>query len=158
MGGAPDPCNHYCNQVVDGCMVDSPQYFSKANCNNVCEVIPPTGDPMTDDIPCREAYASKVATDPTQCEAAGPGPAGKCGPRCDAYCALMTARCQTIFTGAPECASACNLYDKSVPFTINVVTGNNLACRLSFAVKSFDDAMNCIDAGPNSTACVNSDP
>ncbi len=157
MGGGPDPCNQYCNEVVDGCMTDAPQYFSKMNCNNVCEVIPHGKGQMTDNIPCREEFASQVAIDTTKCEDAGPGAAGKCGPRCDSYCALMTARCQTIFSSITVCADACQLYDKSVPFTINVVSGNNLACRLSFAVKSFDDAVNCVNAGPMSTACVDGD-
>jgi hypothetical protein len=157
MGGGPDPCNHYCNEVVDGCMVSAPQYPSKMNCNNVCEAIPHQNDPNTDDIPCREDFASQVATNPLLCEAAGPGAADMCGPLCDAYCGLMTVRCSSVFPGVKECADACKLYDKTEPYTINVVSGNNFACRLAFAVKAFDDTMNCVDAGPMSTACVDGD-
>jgi hypothetical protein len=156
-GGGPDPCNAYCSQIVDGCVNDDPQYFSKMNCENVCESIPHMNDPKTDDIPCRENYAVKVATDTSFCGAAGPSGAGKCGPVCDAYCALMTNRCPSVVGGPSQCGTTCATYDATKPYSTAVVSGNSFACRLSWAVKAFDDATVCPNAGPDSTVCVDGD-
>jgi hypothetical protein len=156
-GGGPDPCNAYCSEVVDGCMTTDPQYLSQSNCLHICDKIPHIGPAMADDIPCRETYAAKVATDPTACEAAGPGGAGKCGPLCDAYCLLMTIRCPSSINGASQCAMDCMTFDKTTPYSTSVVSGNSFACRLAWAVKAFEDATLCMNAAPDSPVCVDAD-
>jgi hypothetical protein len=156
-GGSADPCLSYCSKVFPGCMASTPQYETQSNCLNVCEILPHMNVPMADDIPCRAKYAAKVAGNPSLCVEAGPGGGGKCGPICDTYCALMETRCPGEVGSASQCATSCMTYDPSIPYSTAVQTGNNLACRLYWAVQAVDDSMVCVNAGPGSPVCVDAD-
>jgi hypothetical protein len=153
-GSGGDPCSSYCATVVNDCVGATSQYETSASCEHICEILPHVDVPKADDIPCREGYAAKVKN-PSLCAAAGPGGDGKCGTLCDAYCAIMGKNCGPFVGTTAVCGKACEKqYANSVPYSTTVQSGNNLACRLYWAIQSIEDNTMCKNASDDSAVCV----
>jgi hypothetical protein len=170
-GSAGPTCAAYCTAVMANCMgAIAPdggaptyqQFTTMANCLNSCKAYPvgATGDQSGDTLGCRQNHAVAAKTDPTQCDAAGPGGAGVCGTDCQGYCQIAQMYCTAAnsamtYSSLSQCMSVCGATPNDVAFSINVQAGPHVACLLYHVQEgSSDPPDHCLgdllptDAGP----------
>ncbi len=146
-------CATYCSALEAACGAH-PQYHDTAECLAVCEDLPlgAAGDAEGNSTHCRYGRALLAADGgperAARCASAGPTGGGVCGQPCDAWCALMAARC----TSSADCAVSCLEFPTAA--STDTSTGDSFACRFRAVLDG-----RCADAAPDGgSACVEPAP
>ncbi|MBK7579555.1 MAG: hypothetical protein IPI67_05035 [Myxococcales bacterium] len=156
---ASPECKAYCDAVMKGCTGANAAYADRDSCIATCGKIPGGEANADNSLECRTQQAElAVSTGEPEvhCPAAGPFGAGTCGSTCQAYCTLLAASCADKLVGVSDCVSACSglRADKNYDLT-SLDTGDNLECRVAYAVKAAaDPTTNCGPAALKSSGCV----
>ena len=158
-GGVPDPtCADYCKFVTLNCHDINAMYKDEAACLKACPAIPVgQGEDMSGDtLGCRLNHAHAALTLPAgECTAAGPGGDNVCGANCDGFCQMAVKFCPQIWGDDKACQADCATFDTNTWYSANVVTGNNLACRMFYATMAGEDQLYCDSIKKASAVCVN---
>jgi hypothetical protein len=139
-GGAPAPCQSYCDTVMENCADAFAVYVTIESCMAVCAQLPVgrEGDTTGNSVHCRLHSAENAPNEPTfYCPIAGPGGQGVCGSNCEALCGLAENVCVGALDPWPndaacatECAGVPDLGTYSTSSEQQMYKGDNVQCRL----------------------------
>ncbi len=168
-GGAPT-CAAYCTSIMSACTADHQQFTSADQCLASCKAYPvgTAADTSGNTLGCRAHAATAAASDATQCTAAGPGGAGKCGNDCDGFCQIAMMYCTAansaaVYPDLATCKTTCAMFPDTATFNVTdttLQTEKQVACLLYHVQEgSVDPPDHCLgdlapdDAGNASTTC-----
>jgi hypothetical protein len=139
-------CDTYCGLLGESCTAENKiaAFPNDDYCKALCPKFRLAEDPSADEgnsFECRLAEAmeaKRLSADPsestTNCQAAGPGGAGKCGSNCEGYCQLYADVCAE-FMPDPECLEHCPALRDDAAIdanqSFNVSGADTLQCRLA---------------------------
>ncbi len=158
---ASDTCRTYCDDVMKACTGANAAYATKNDCLRVCAELP-SGEAQKDNsIECRAQQAS-LATQSgepaSDCPGAGPFGADICGSSCQALCTFLGVACPKKLEGITDCATSCSgLREDKVYDLSKLGSGDDVECRLNYAVQALADDKNCDAAALKSTTCKDDD-
>jgi hypothetical protein len=140
-----DPCEAYCNAVMETCTGARQVYSSLDACRGVCAALPrgAEGDEGVNTVWCRlesAGLAASTGEPDAYCASAGPGGAEGCGTNCDGYCAVMLATCASEFGSITACRAACEATPDLGGYDVSYKSGDSIQCRLYHASAATLDA------------------
>lgn len=149
-----DPCESYCDQVMDHCADDNAAYADRDQCIASCAAMPPDGDwnaTSGNSVQCRTYHASFPAANMPEvhCAHAGSGGAEVCGTLCEAYCSQAMANCSDLYADEATCMTACGEFPTDGE--PGATAGDSVQCRTyhaSFPAAGMPEA-HCGHAGPD---------
>ncbi len=135
--GCGEPCDVYCDAVIETC----PQTFpgGRGECITDCSAEPvnPTiadgvfGEEENNTFSCRLTYLRRG-----QCENVGLVDSPTCtGASCAEYCSLMLTNCPGAYPDASVCQQNCDLLPRGEPG----IDANTVECRFGYAEAAADD-------------------
>jgi hypothetical protein len=135
------------------------QYASDAQCQTVCGILSGAMVTGMDTIACRTmAAAFKQGQQVPACWHAGPFGYGVCGAECDAFCAIATSVCSSVYPDMASCLMTCGDFtpipaDPAAYTTMGPTSGDNLACREYYLIAAIQDQSNCANTKLISPKC-----
>ena len=127
-GGAPDPCESYCDLMIANC---PSAYPARADCRAVCALLPADGrdgDDTGNTVQCRADHAADAAANPAEhCPAASANGGGVCGSYCEAYCSIVEDSCGDLYADEAACMAECAALPQDGAW--DAVSGDSVQCR-----------------------------
>jgi hypothetical protein len=153
-----DPCDAYCDAVLDNCSGKDAVYSTRDVCLGVCQNLP-RGEPGAtsgNSLACRQ-HAAELASAEADfyCPIAGPGGNGICGDDCESLCQLVDAVCSD-FGDTSSCLDECGALQDLGTFSVDPAAdqghGGHVQCRLyHVSVATLEPDRHCthaLGAGP----------